>query len=187
MEEEDQSKYPIAVILDLDGTLISEVASIYDSTFLRPGAVQLINWLFENFETVGIWTAATKWWFEEQYRTHFEPIITRPFHLTWFVERCVEVSRGEAFMLDAMPGRVKIKPLVKIVESPFGKERGITLKNILIVDDTTQTYERNYGNAIPVKRYYGEPDDIELELVKMEILKKVMKHRIYGTVRPVGL
>ena len=39
---------------------------------------------------------------------------------------------------------------------------GISLDRVLIVEDTPQKVERNYGNAIYVSAFHGDPGDCEL-------------------------
>jgi RNA polymerase II subunit A small phosphatase-like protein len=49
-----------------------------------------------------------------------------------------------------------IKPLNKVVKY------GYPLDRIIIVDDSPETYQRNYGNGIPIAKYEGDRDDEEL-------------------------
>ena len=64
---------------------------------------------------------------------------------------------------------MKVKDLKKV------KKRGFDLKKVLILDDLPETYARNYGNAIPIRPFYGECADLELVRVRdlLEYLGKV--------------
>lgn len=42
------------------------------------------------------------------------------------------------------------------------KRRGYDLKQVLIVDDTPSTWQRNYGNAIHIESYWGSRIDDHL-------------------------
>eukprot|EP01119_Soliformovum_irregulare_P000858 TRINITY_DN10629_c0_g1_i2.p1 TRINITY_DN10629_c0_g1~~TRINITY_DN10629_c0_g1_i2.p1 ORF type:complete len:120 (-),score=23.30 TRINITY_DN10629_c0_g1_i2:7-366(-) len=42
------------------------------------------------------------------------------------------------------------------------KKKGWSLSNVLIIDDKPATFERNYGNAIRVHPFEGDPSDDEL-------------------------
>jgi RNA polymerase II subunit A small phosphatase-like protein len=45
------------------------------------------------------------------------------------------------------------------------KRLGYDLRRVLVVDDTPRKAERNYGNAVYVRPWLGDPDDDELELL----------------------
>lgn len=53
-----------------------------------------------------------------------------------------------------------IKRLKKI------KQIGFRLERALIIDDTPHKSRENYGNAIYVKEFFGNPDDNELQLLE---------------------
>jgi carboxy-terminal domain RNA polymerase II polypeptide A small phosphatase len=68
----------------------------------------------------------------------------------WDRERCVQrydPERLETYFA---------KDLKKV------KRMGFSLDRVLIVEDTPQKVERNYGNAIYVCPFYGDPNDSEL-------------------------
>ncbi|MDJ0724092.1 MAG: NIF family HAD-type phosphatase [Prochloraceae cyanobacterium] len=66
-----------------------------------------------------------------------------------------------------------IKPLKKV------KRRGFSLGEVLIIDDTPETFEKNYGNGILVKKYSGAREDDELILL-LKYLQEI------ATVEKVG-
>ena len=72
------------------------------------------------------------------------------FEFVWGRERCVQRMDPERF------ATVFIKDLRKV------KRLGFDMRRILFVDDTPSKMQRNYGNAIYVSPFEGEPDD-ELE------------------------
>jgi hypothetical protein len=65
-----------------------------------------------------------------------------------------------------------IKDLKKIDKKLRGSDKG----NVLIVDDTSTTYMRNYGNAVPIAHFRGSTEDSELARVK-DLLAKLKEHK----------
>jgi len=53
-----------------------------------------------------------------------------------------------------------IKDLAKL------KRKGYCLEQMIMVDDTPQKLERNYGNLVRVKEWLGNTEDNELLLLK---------------------
>ncbi len=69
----------------------------------------------------------------------------------WSRSRCVHryhAERQEAYW---------VKDLKKV------KRRGEDLRRVLIVDDSPEKLQRNYGNAVYVRPFEGDPTDRELE------------------------
>lgn len=69
----------------------------------------------------------------------------------WSYRRCTRRFDHEAFEA------YYIKDLKKVVKRGFAKER------MLIVDDLPSNSERNFGNAVYIAPFEGEPEDAELE------------------------
>jgi RNA polymerase II subunit A small phosphatase-like protein len=71
----------------------------------------------------------------------------------WSGVRCVrriDPETGEDYFL---------KDLRKV------RRKGFDLARVLVVDDSPRKLERNYGNAVYVRSYRGDPDDNELVLL----------------------
>jgi len=83
-------------------------------------------------------------------------IIPLPISLAfvWDCARCTRSIHPETGQM------VCIKDLKKL------KRKGYSLGRILIVENDPGAVQRNYGNAIYVKDFYGEPDDELLFLSK---------------------
>lgn len=78
-----------------------------------------------------------------------------PSHLNlrfvWGRDRCVQRYDGE------MQSIYYVKDLKKVERHGYDRNR------ILIVDDTPQKCERNYGNAVYVSAFFGDRSDAELQ------------------------
>jgi TFIIF-interacting CTD phosphatase-like protein len=71
----------------------------------------------------------------------------------WSRERCVATRNHDTFDIEY------VKDLKKV------KRAGYDLNRVLIVDDTRHKVVRNYGNAIYVAPFEGDPTDDELPLL----------------------
>ena len=164
--------YPLSrklLILDLDSTLIfsSDQPSVpYNFTFvppggarfwvvLRPGLYEFLSDAAADYD-LAVWTAGGY--------NYAAEIVSRiiPFDINLkFVydnRKCVK----KVSTWGPAEGVILFKPLKKVWKR---KTSGYTKKNTLILDDTPMTYCKNYGNAIPIKSFVGDPADRELERV----------------------
>lgn len=130
------------LVLDLDGTLIADNGD--DTTVvLRPHLSTFLDYCFSEF-TVHIWTAASPWWADKVLaalpRKDFKSV------------RCGASTR---YIYSIYGGETTV---VKTKDLKVYYDKDMTM----IVDDTPQTFRRNYGNAVYIKTYRGSPDDNEL-------------------------
>lgn len=144
------------LILDVDETLIYASETHLDRNpafrvgpyfiFLRPGLAEFLRHCQQDFE-VALWSFSG----EDYLAAVVEQIFpTRYLKFVWSRTRCVQrfsEERSESY---------SVKDLKKVERLRFD------LKRVLVVDDTPQKVERNYGNAIYVRPYYGDPADDEL-------------------------
>jgi len=145
------------LILDLDETLIyaSETPLTIEEDFrferyyiyLRPHVRRFLAFCLAKFE-VAVWTSSTEGYAKE--------IVSRLFpsreaiSFLWARTRCTrryDGDLGEFYWL---------KDLKKV------KRQGYDLEQVLVIDDTAQKIERNYGNLILVKEFTGDRNDDEL-------------------------
>lgn len=147
----------ILVVLDLDETLIHATKEelSYKAHFkfheyyiyLRPYLHSFLDKLKSKFD-VAIWSSADDKYvnsiIEMIYNEHSD------FHFIWGRSKC---TMRKNFELDKY---VFEKHLKKV------KQTGIPLENILIVDNSPEKLRVNYGNAIYIKSFYGNQNDIEL-------------------------
>ncbi len=148
------------LILDLDETLIYgaerewprlcdfPVGPFY--VYKRPHLDEFLRGAGKHYR-LAIWSSASSGYVAAIART----IV--PFGLEWaFVwcrDRCTAKLNAETFETEY------IKNLKKV------KRAGFDLARVLVVDDTRYTAGRNYGNAIYVAPFEGDPGDEELPLL----------------------
>lgn len=155
------------VILDLDGTLIFSVEGAYNGKYhrklpdyvhndfygyVRPGARDFVRALQDYFK-VAVWTAAS-----QQYAELVVPAV--------FADRPPE------FILDRTCCTTTAhKPHYIIKDLSL-----IPLHNLLIVDDTPQTYSLNSDQAVPVTSWRS-PDEAEPDNELLHVaLPTIFKH-----------
>jgi len=146
------------LVLDLDETLIygSEEALPRPADFnilgrfdiyRRPHLDEFLAHCFREFR-VGVWTSATA-----SYASPIvERIVTGPGKLEflWDRERCTQRFDRE------LHEHYWVKNLGKL------KKKGYGLESILVVDDSPEMLQQNYGNYIRVSKYEGQESDDEL-------------------------
>lgn len=151
----------IHIILDIDGTLVRDINSPDEEIIPRPYLKEFLQTCFQVCNKVSIWTAATERWFHYIYtdfiRKHLKE--GQSFDLIFTESRCsVSLDRDPD---DWKPTPSISKQLRKIWRHKKLKKH-YTKHNTLILDDTPETYRKNYGNAIPISTYTGDIGDSEL-------------------------
>ncbi|SNW62037.1 NLI interacting factor-like phosphatase [Orpheovirus IHUMI-LCC2] len=165
-------------VLDVDNTLLkSEVkCGQLKSIAFRPYLKEFLLYLFENFETVSIWTAGNKLYFNElqpKIEEYLPP--NKYFHKIFTSERCTikhHIQNGDILVLK------KLKKLIKQLPNA-------NVHNTIIIDDNKTTAIKNYGNLLPIYPYYGEEEDTALKdcIIVLEYIKEMYKGD--GTVRKI--
>src|ERR1700733_10994548 len=156
MKEMPTHRQPL-LILDLDeclfyaaeSRLLAAETTIVDGFFVyvRPYLAEFMHSVRKAYE-LAIWSSATADYVQELVSAVFEPAIEWKF--IWSRDRCVE-------SLDETSGdMIYLKDLKKVTRT------GFSISRILILEDDARKVQRNYGNAIYVTPYYGNPDDNQL-------------------------
>lgn len=148
----------ILLILDVDETLIyaSEKPLSREadfsvgpySVYRRPGLAAFLESCKEKFQ-LAIWSSSGS----DYLSAIVSNILPRDHTLAfvWSRNRCVQrydPERLEPYF---------VKDLKKV------KRLGFDLNRTLMIDDTPQKLERNFGNAIYIPPFYGDPSDNELK------------------------
>jgi len=147
---------PPLLLLDLDETLIygstCELARGHDFVcgeyfiYKRPHVDEFISKCASAY-SLAVWTSSTS--------DYAACVVPRLFGevavaFVWARDRCTN-----RYDLETRE-RYWVKDLKKV------KRAGYDLARVLIVDDTAQKIERNYGNVVIVREYCGDPEDREL-------------------------
>jgi len=145
------------IILDLDDTLFHSSELPLDRShdfeafdyyvYVRPSATRFVEKCFDLFE-VAVWTTAVHDYAQRMIDEIFPANVKLEF--LWDRSRCSITYDTE------MRAQIYVKDLAKV------KKLGWTMDEMLIVDDSPETAQRNFGNLVPVESYYGEPEDDEL-------------------------
>jgi hypothetical protein len=149
-------KGDLAVVLDIDGTLIDSDRSL--NVWKRPGVDAFLDSIFVSCAAVAIWTHAGESWASQVIDTLRDADgKRRPWSFVWCSARGV-VDRRRANDVDAgcyssAFSDCYIKPLQKIWKGARRRALGFTPARTLIIEDTPPNCARNYGNAIYVPTY----------------------------------
>jgi TFIIF-interacting CTD phosphatase-like protein len=151
------------LVLDLDETLIYvSIAPVkeYDFTFTlqniryyvkkRPNLDLFLTFVFQRFQSVSVWTAATA-----DYASEILGHIMTPdqrnrlafFYTRWDLESPIGQS-GPYF-----------KPLKKIFDTTKARQLGMNLHNTIMVDDRNDVLRDNPGNGILIPPWKGNKND----------------------------
>ena len=146
------------LILDLDETLVHATrepwSAQYDFraadyyVFRRPHLAEFLSFCFERFD-VAVWTSSTR-----SYAGIVVPeIFGEPERLrfVWSRERCIRQFFPEEQDFEY------VKDLKKL------RKRGYDLRQIIVVDNTPQKLNRNYGNLVRIDDFEGDLSDRELK------------------------
>lgn len=144
------------LVLDLDETLIHAATKPLVtepdfqvgpfSVYRRPYLAEFLESCFSSFE-VAVWTSAGRDYASEVIGPVFG---ARPLNFFWSSERCTQRTNLDTYE------RYTVKDLKKI------KRLGISLDRVLMVDDSPEKLERNYGNHVWIRPFEGDPEDSEL-------------------------
>jgi TFIIF-interacting CTD phosphatase-like protein len=148
------------LLLDIDETLIYAAESPLSRpddfrvgqywVYLRPYLHEFLDVVFEWFD-VAIWTSAGSSYAE----CIVERIITNPERLkfVWASERCTQRFDPE------IHNQYWIKDFKKL------KRAGYDLDRVIVIDDSPEKHQRNYGNLVHVVPFMGDLADSELQLL----------------------
>ena len=165
------------LILDLDGTLVH---SDEKSTQFRPYLKEFFDYCFANFAHVSLWSASEPAWVYPIIDQFKDKLSIPDFHFVWAGYKVTyrPISMGR-FRND---GHEYLAKKIKKVCKAFPE---YTRENTLILDDTPETYRYNYGNAIGINSWTGDPDDREFLLLIQELESWRKMFVETGTVRHI--
>lgn len=190
------------IVLDMDQTLIDgwpEPSNVNVNVIRRPNLDIFLEWCFEHFERVSIWTAASRDWFNKVNEFVFEDILKSinqkkgreyKFDFVFTSEMCNVVWKFSEFHGCSVKCiQKRIRKLHNRKSEPF---KHYNLDNTIIIDDTSQTFSANYGNGIQISpfetyKYFDEniwKSDVELLRMALYLKNVVLPHyNKHGTIR----
>jgi len=145
------------LILDLDETLFHACEQplpvahdfLVDRYFVhkRPHVGTFIDFCRDRFR-LAVWTSAT----EAYARAMVDELFGGPDELAflWHREQCITQFDPEGYE------PMYIKDLKKV------KRRGFDLDHVIALDDSPEKLQRNYGNLLRIRPFFGDPGDEEL-------------------------
>jgi hypothetical protein len=148
------------LVLDLDGTLVGYMGGHFAA---RPYLHEFLRFCFAHFETVSVWTAATRAWWNMAYG-RFMHTHGYNFHAVYTDVDCV-IEQNRGLNGASSDPAVVLKPLSKLWDDP---SNDMTKKNTLIIDDTPGVAKRNDSNYIRIPEFYSFSENSEdMELLVM--------------------
>ena len=160
MNTKNIPQYNKLLILDIDETLIYSSNKQLDRlpdfkldeyfVYIRPGVNEFILTCSKLLD-LAVWTSSTSDYAHEIINNIFPNHLQLEF--LFARERCLFKRNPDLDVIETF------KPLKKV------RRKGFSLDSVLIIDDTAETFKYNYGNAILVKKYQGEANDVELFLL----------------------
>lgn len=180
--------HELRLVLDIDGTLLSEAApdNCKDlRPYLRPHLDEFLDSIFSFCGGVGIWTAASREHLES-FLEAVDPEKSRPWAFAWngklsfqqLGRRLVDSSCCDFQGMYLQ--RHRVKRLKKIWRNKRLRYRlGYSRHSTLIVDNTPEVCSDNYGNAIYISTYWSGSDD-ELLILAAYLRELTRKREVYG-------
>lgn len=160
------------IVLDLDGTLIyAEEEPSKCKT--RPYLKEFLQYCFMNFSRVSIWTASSHDRYLKIKELYLSPIlktIGMDFDVEWTKKRC-----SYRFSTSGYYGFSSKCVITKRLKKLY-KRFPYTKHNTIIVDDTPETFSKNYGNGIYIPSYSSYNKGDNLLLLLSNFLEEVIEH-----------
>jgi TFIIF-interacting CTD phosphatase-like protein len=169
------------LVLDLDETLIYSVEDplvrLADHrigpfhVYRRPHLERFLTGAAEEYD-LAVWSAATP----DYVRAAVAAVVPRDIQLAfvWGRDRCTQRFDPEQME------RYFVKDLKKV------KRKGYSLSRMLIVEDTPQKVERQYGNAVYVTSWEGSPEDDDVLLLLLDYLRSIRAEQNFRTIEKRG-
>lgn len=145
------------IILDLDNTLICDNTT-------RPYLKYFLNFIFEKFARVCIWTSATKEWLDNAYINLLKPNLppNKDFFFMWHRVQCkVNFGLLENNMINVFDCYKELK----LVYSAFPEFKP---NNTIIVDDKYTMFLKDYQNGVLIEGFYKNKL-LDFELYRLTI------------------
>lgn len=164
------------LVLDLDETLIHiTLKPIDDPDFTfrldgdtyygkkRPGLDTFLRYIFSKYESVSVWTAATKNYAD---KVLSKIMTTEQIRRLKFLKTRRDLTR--------IPGQPYMKQLQRVFNDP---SYGISAENTIMIDDRADVLRNNPGNGLLIPPFKGSSRDQYL-LKLIIILDGILHHNL---------
>ncbi len=148
------------LILDLDETLIYSTTTRLDRApdfevghyfvYCRPALDHFLRYASQHFE-LAVWTSSSEAYARQVVEVIFSDQM--PLAFLWGRKRCTARFNPE------IRADYWVKDLKKV------KRLGYPLEQVIVIDDSPEKLERQYGNHLRVEPFEGSVDDRELALL----------------------
>src|SRR3989304_3627841 len=138
---------------------------------IRPYLKELLLYCFDTFASVGIWTAASRTWFEYVFKTTLYPILQQIS--TELKKDCVFTHILTYDDCQFIYNENNIYCLSKPLNKLWNLWYGMTPDNTLIVDNLKESFISNPQNGILIPSFINNNDDRYL-LYLIELLKRIL-------------
>lgn len=127
---------------------------------MRPNLQAFLNFCFDYFQCVIVWSAGTKKYVEKICKVIFPG---RKPHKIYSREKCIfDKNKNQIF-----------KPLQRLVEDPT-VPGSVTLQNTFAIDDRDDTFSQNVANGIQIPKWSPDAERPDSLLTEDRNLDKVM-------------
>jgi len=147
----------LLIILDIDETLVFSTLTplkrkenfLIDQYYVyqRPYLGHFIQFCLDNFQ-IAVWSSSSPSYAEAMVQHIFPK--TNNLEFIWSRDQCTQRIDPETGYL------YWLKNLKKV------KRRGYDLNRVLMIDDSAEKLQKNYGNHLLVKQFLGDETDNEL-------------------------
>jgi TFIIF-interacting CTD phosphatase-like protein len=169
------------IILDIDETLIHcklIEPKEYNHSFVidkikyyiiyRPYLEEFINFIFNNFDTINIWTAATQ--------DYAHKIILKILN-TKLKNKALITSKLKCFYTRKHVSNDGTKELAKIFNNKCSIKLNIQPHNTVMIDDKSHVFNKNTGNGLIIPAFMGNKKDTNL-LKLIHFLKLIQEEKL---------
>lgn len=149
------------IVLDIDSTIIDSDQNL--NIYPRPHLKKFIEFLFENFKSVSIWTAADESWLADVYETVLVPLLPEGKDFNLLLSK-----KHTKKLYTSYSSFIRHKPLSYM----YSICPEMNQQNTIIIDDSPHNFHENPNNGFTIKPFsLYNPDDKEL-LYVIKLLKE---------------
>ena len=166
---------PRVLVLDIDHTLLHSTTSPkvngYIPSFrtyktkLRPGVKTFLERIRPLFTDIIVWSAGERRYVDWMTKIIFDGVSYQP-KLVMAREDC---ASSQSIEDDGSIGCTYYKPIYRVLMRPEFANSGLTMSDVVILDDSGYTFIVNSANGILAERFSGLDNDQYLEMLAIAL------------------